>query len=96
MPTTYMNCHKYGAILYENGMMANPDSITISKDQVSIFMVVYLGQGNEAIYRYALQDAKDDELFIRAEEILQHTKALHLWQSLFDFFAQGQVDSHPF
>ncbi|WP_233426144.1 hypothetical protein [Paenibacillus massiliensis] len=57
----------------DNGMMANPDSITISKDQASIFMVVYLGQGNEAIYRYALQDAKDDELFIRAEEILQYS-----------------------
>ncbi|MEK3786531.1 hypothetical protein [Paenibacillus sp. FSL K6-1230] len=54
-------------------MMADPDSITISKDQASIFMVVYLGQGNEAIYRYALQDAKDDELFIRAEEILQYS-----------------------
>lgn len=54
-------------------MMANPDSITISKDQASIFMVVYLGQCNEAIYRYALQDTKDDELFIRAEEIIQYS-----------------------
>ncbi|MFB5761364.1 hypothetical protein ACE5LO_13280 [Paenibacillus medicaginis] len=64
---------RFVANVSENGVVTNPDSMTISKDRNHIFMVFALGQNNEGIYRYSLQDDKNDELIVRAEEILQYS-----------------------
>ncbi|WP_018752926.1 hypothetical protein [Paenibacillus sanguinis] len=78
---------RFTASVSDNEVLALPDSMAISKDQKHLYMIVSFRANDEAIYRYSLKDDQDDELFIRAEEILQYALLNNG-----DFMLMGRVD----